>query len=253
MTTDSPSGRILPGIRAVLLDIEGTTTPMAFVYDVLFPFARAHLREFLETSAASPRIAEILDDLRAEHVRDEARHAYPPPWPPDAGTNEDDRAAAVAYLEWLMEQDRKSPALKALQGEIWDRGYRDGRLRGEMFDDVRPALDRWTSSGLRIFIYSSGSVLAQRWLFTTTQTGDLTAFIAGYFDTSVGAKIESSSYGRIVAALDLAPDAVLFISDMTRELDAARTARLQTLLIERPGNVRQPASTHRRITSFDEL
>lgn len=245
MTFDVPRD-----VRVLLLDIEGTTTPVAFVYGVLFPFARAHLRAFLDAEQTSPTVMEILGRLRAEHQQDQARGEHPPRWIGDIT----DRAAAAAYAEWLMDRDRKSPALKALQAEIWDIGYRDGRLRGEVFSDVRPALERWTSRGLSVCIFSSGAVPAQRWLFATTNAGDLTGFIRDYFDTAVGPKTEPVSYQRIAAALELPPHALLFISDITRELDAARTSGLHTLLAERPGNAPQPpGAAHPRITSFDDV
>lgn len=238
--------RVSPEVRALLLDIEGTTTPIAFVHEVLFQFARAHLRAFLDAHQSSEAVMEIVRRLRVEHEQDE----QPPPW----RGGPDDLDSAAAYAEWLMDRDRKSPALKALQGEIWDRGYRDGLLRGHVFDDVRPAFERWTSRGLTVHIFSSGSVLAQRWLFATSNAGDLTRFINRCFDTAVGPKIEPDSYRRIADALTLRPGALLFISDVTRELDAARAAGLHSLLAERPGNAAQPAdSTHPRITTFDEV
>jgi len=236
-------------IAALLLDIEGTTTPVSFVYDVLFPFARAHLREFLDASSSSPAVAGILNDLRADYQQDALHGEHPPQW-----ADITDRAAAAAYVEWLMDRDRKSRALKALQGEIWESGYRDGRLRGEVFADVPPAFERWSARGVPIYIYSSGSVLAQRRLFATTQAGDLTAFLRGYFDTAVGPKTDARSYERIAVATGCRAADVLFISDTTRELDASRNAGLQTLCIERPGNATQADDhIHARITSFDQV
>jgi enolase-phosphatase E1 len=240
------TARVPPEARALLVDIEGTTTPISFVHDVLFPFARAHLRGFLRDERSSEQIRSTLSRLKQEHQRDE----QPPPWPGGI----DDIDAAARYAEWLMDRDRKSPALKSLQGEIWDRGYRDGRLRGAVFDDVRPAFERWTARGFRIHIFSSGSVLAQRWLFATTNAGDLTQFISGYFDTGVGAKTDPDSYRRIAEAVKLQPRALLFISDVTRELDAARTAGVHAWLAERPGNAPSPdGGTYPRITTFDEV
>lgn len=240
--------RIPPPVRALLLDIEGTTTPRAFVYDVLFPFARAHLGDWLDAEERSQ--TAILDRLLAEYREDQARGERVPPW----GGDVEDRVAAAAYLEWLMDRDRKSPALKTIQGEIWDRGYADARLRGQVFADVPPALARWAAHMLGIYIFSSGSVPAQRWLFATTSAGDLTMFITGYFDTAVGPKVEPESYRAIARALHLVPGALLFISDVTSELDAARAAGLETLLADRPGNPPQPADHgYRSIASFDEI
>lgn len=239
--------RVPPEVRALLLDIEGTTTPIPFVHETLFQFARAHLRAFLDEHQSSETVMEIVRRLRVEYEQDDEQ---PPPWRGSA----DDLDSAAAYAEWLMDRDRKSPALKALQGEIWDRGYRSGLLRGHLFDDVRPAFERWTSRGLALHIFSSGSVLAQRWLFATSNAGDLTSFITRCFDTAVGPKVDPASYRRIADALTLRPGALLFISDVARELDAARAAGLHTLLIERPGNAPPPSShVHPTISSFDEV
>ena len=146
------------------------------------------------------------------------------------------------------------PGLKLLQGKIWELGYRDGALRGQVFDDVRPALERWRDAGLDIAIYSSGSVLAQQLLFQTTDAGDLTRFLSGYFDTGIGPKVSSDSYRHIAEALAAPAERLLFISDVAGELDAARAAGLQTLLCVRPSNP-TPAYQHNHpvIRSFDEI
>jgi enolase-phosphatase E1 len=235
------------GVRAILLDIEGTTTPLAFVYDVLFPFARAHLREYLQEHAGSEMVREALDRLREEWRADVAARQDPPEWPDDA------LVPAAAYLEWLMDRDLKSPALKLLQGYIWEGGYRSGVLKGLVFPDVRPAFERWRGVPVTIAIYSSGSVLAQRLLFGATPDGDLTPFIAGFFDTSAGVKTSPESYRRIAGALSHAAPEVLFVSDVPAELDAARSAGCQVLLAERPGNRAATASDVETINSFDEI
>jgi enolase-phosphatase E1 len=222
---------------AVLLDIEGTTTPITFVHDILFPYARERLGVFLRTAGAEPAAAEALARLRREHAADEAGGATPPAWPV-AGLAEE----AVPYLEWLMDRDRKSPGLKALQGLIWEQGYVQGELRGVVFDDVPRALRAWHAAGKIIAIYSSGSVLAQRRLFETTLEGDLTPIIAGFFDTGVGAKTAPTSYARIADALGVPSARLLFISDVTAELAAARAAGYQVRLSIRPGNPPQPAA-----------
>ena len=169
--------------------------------------------------------------LAAEYAADSDVGATPPAWsvPPDI-------PSVDAYALWLMDRDRKSPGLKELQGLIWKRGYRAGDLRGELFPDVPPAFTRWRARGLRIAIYSSGSVLAQRLLFSTTPFGDLTSAIDAFFDTGVGAKVQRESYTRIAAALGARPDAILFVSDVLAELYAARDAGLRPALSVRPGN-----------------
>src|SRR5262249_36184556 len=152
--------------------------------------------------------------------------------------------SAVVYLHWLIDIDRKSTPLKSLQGLIWQAGYASGELRSEIFDDVPPAFARWREQGTAIGIFSSGSVLAQKLLFAHTRAGDLTPFMQAYFDTNTGAKKEAESYRRIAAELRRPPREILFLSDVTAELDAAQTAEMQTALSVRPGNAAQPASKH---------
>lgn len=230
MTADTDS----PGWSAILLDIEGTTTPITFVHQILFPYARQRLGSFVSAHRRDPAVVEAVAWLQREHAADAASRANPPTWPV-----EPDQDALVAYLEWLMDRDRKSPGLKALQGLIWEEGYACGELRGLVFDEVPGAMRRWRTEGKTIAIYSSGSVLAQRRLFQTTPAGDLTTIIDGFFDTSVGAKVDRESYERIAAALDTAPGRILFVSDATAELSAARQAGCQVRLATRPGNAPQ--------------
>ena len=227
--------------KGILLDIEGTTTPIRFVYDVLFPFARVHAHEHLDAEAERALKAEHDADV-AEHAADASRLA-PPPW----------ASGALVYVHWLMDQDRKSTALKNLQGTIWKAGYECGDLHGEVFPDVPLALQRWKQAGFDVRIYSSGSILAQQLLFSTTPGGDLTRFLNGYFDTTTGPKSESSSYSAIAKAFALAPAEILFISDVVRELDAATAAGLQVRLCIRPGNAPQPPNSYRVISTFSEV
>jgi enolase-phosphatase E1 len=234
------------GIRVVLLDIEGTTTPIAFVHDVLFPFARARLHAFLRAHASEDGLRDLLAALRVEWQEDASAKQEPPPWALA------DIPAAARYLEWLMDRDRKSPSLKQLQGDIWAGGYKDGTLKGEVFADVPPALERWAAAGQRVVIYSSGSVPAQKMLFGTTAQGDLTRFLTGFFDTAVGPKTSANSYRRIAATLGCEPSTMLFLSDAPLEIEAARTAGCQTLLAVRPGNAVTDAPLE-VIRSFDEI
>ncbi len=236
-------------VRAVLLDIEGTTTPVAFVYEVLFPFARAHLREYLQEHAGGEALHDddVFQKLRGEWRDDVAAREDPPEW------REDSPVSAAAYLDWLMDRDRKSPALKLLQGRIWEGGYRSGALKGSVFPDVRPAFERWQASRVEIAIYSSGSVLAQRLLFGATADGDLTPFISEFFDTAVGAKTSPDSYRRIAGGLNLDAAHVLFVSDVPGELDAAKSAGCQALLAVRPGHRTLIDIEGETIRSFDEI
>jgi enolase-phosphatase E1 len=236
------------GIHALVLDIEGTTTPIAFVYDVLFPFARAHFVEYLREQLFADEVRDAIARLRLEWSEDRERGEAPPEWP-GAGPDPD-LGPIVAYLEWLMDHDRKSPALKWLQGQVWERGYRAGALEGEVFDDVGPAFERWSGSGIEIAIYSSGSELAQRRLFGTTPEGDLTRFISWFFDTAIGPKTAADSYRRIAEVMRRPPERLLFVSDTAAELDAARAAGLQVALCVRPRTRHlAPDIVHR----FDEI
>jgi enolase-phosphatase E1 len=179
-------------------------------------------------------------EVRADVARLETEHA-------------DDPAAVAAHVYWLMDQDKKSTGLKSLQGKIWEEGYRTGDLRGEVYADVPPALERWRRQGIDIAIFSSGSVQAQRSLFASTAAGDLTRFIRAYFDTTTGPKTAPDSYGRIAAALERSPSEVLFLSDVAAELDAARTAGMRTALCVRTPGSAPPAGAHPVIRTFDDL
>jgi enolase-phosphatase E1 len=234
----------------ILLDIEGTTTPIAFVTQVLFPYARMHLRSYLYRHGDSPQYAALLAGFRQEHAADEAAGEPVVPWAAPAA---DARPSVQAYAEWLMDRDRKSPALKELQGYIWEAGYQRGELVGEVYEDVPPAFQRWRREGVRLGIFSSGAVLAQRWLFRCSSAGDLSPFLHWHFDTHTGAKQDPESYRRIVSEVGETPAQVLFVSDVVGELHAAREAGLGTVLIVRPGNIPQPAHDHRVVRSFKEI
>lgn len=239
-------------VYALVLDVEGTTTPIAFVEEVLLPYARTHLRAGLEARRDHPQMLVALAELAAEHAADRNDADPPPAW--RAATMADSLASVAEYAEWLMERDRKSPGLKRLQGLIWELGYEAGELRGEVFDDVPDALVRCRSLGTEVAIYSSGSEMAQRRLFESIESGDLTPFVNAYFDTSVGAKTDASSYTKIAAAMRQAPKEMLFISDVTPELAAAKAAGMQVALSVRPGNRPQPdAGQFDTIASLKEL
>ena len=233
-------------IRAILLDIEGTTTPIAFVHEVLFPYARVHAREFLANNIDDDNVRADVMRLHEEHAADVTND--PPP------ALNDDLDALVAYVEWLIARDRKSTGLKSLQGKIWRQGYTNGSLKSQVYADVAPAFERWRARGWTINIFSSGSTLAQQLLFAHTEAGDLTGFISAYFDTNVGRKGEAESYRKIAEALNARPDEILFVSDVVAELDAAKEAGMQTLLSIRPGNQpQQHAERYRAIYSFDSV
>jgi len=222
------------GIRAVLLDIEGTTTPIAFVHERLFSYAREHVRAFLtQTAKTDTEVRQVLDDLRAEYVSDRQRGESLPPWPDGSDSATAIADAAGAYVHWLIDRDRKSGPLKALQGRIWAQGYADGTLKGDVYPDVPTALQRWTAAGVRVGIFSSGSVLAQQLLFKHSTAGDLTPYLSWYFDTAVGPKRDPQSYRRIALQIDLSPGCILFLSDTPEEVAAARAADFRADLVRR--------------------
>ena len=239
------------GVRGVVLDIEGTTTPVSFVFDVLFPYARTHLRDFLETHGPSGLLAEVDRLLREEHAEDVRRGDSPPPLPADVSSG--NAVDLEPYVLWLMDRDRKSPGLKLLQGLIWQGGFADGSLRGEIFPDVAPALDRWRSREIDVAIYSSGSVLAQRLIFGHTASGDLTPRISQFFDATIGPKRSADSYRQIAAELNRAPNELLFLSDVHAELLAARAAGFKAMLCVRPGNPEPAREGETAVETFDEI
>jgi enolase-phosphatase E1 len=239
-------------VQGILLDIEGTTSPIDFVYQVLFPFVRTQLKDYLRYHADSEELRQDLSLLREEYLKDLEQALGPPEW---AGADPDAQIESVAhYVFWLMDRDRKSTGLKSLQGKIWQQGYLTGELKGQVFQDIPPALEYWKNKNLDVRIFSSGSALAQRLLFANTAVGDLTRFLGGYFDTNIGPKTDPESYCQIANEFHLPAAKVLFISDMTAELDAAQRAGMQTLLCVRPGNLPQPEKhDHGVIRSFDDV
>ena len=228
--------------QAVLLDIEGTVTPISFVHDVLFPYARAHVESFLDSHSNQPEVQADIKKLREEQVIDTEELRQLP-------INSID--TVVTYVNRLIDLDRKSPALKSLQGKIWKAGYEDGSLKSPVYPDVIDAFKRWRDAGIKINIFSSGSVLAQQLLFAHTDGGDLTRYIDQYFDTSIGKKMDPESYAKIAGKLSIDSTQLLFVSDVVAELYAAKEAGMQTRLCIRPGNPPQPASQFQSITNFD--
>jgi enolase-phosphatase E1 len=215
-------------MTAVLLDIEGTTTAISFVFDVLFPYAAKAIPEFLRTYAARPEIAETIALIRKDALPDEAALA-----PVDG---------ALAIVQRQMAGDVKATGLKQLQGLVWQHGYENGQIKGHVFNDVPDRFAAWKAAGRPVAIYSSGSRLAQQLLFRHSIAGDLTGGLAGYYDTTSGPKRESSSYAAIATTWGITPQEIVFCTDQPAEADAARTAGLQTVVIMRPGNAPLPAN-----------
>ncbi len=241
--------------RAVLLDIEGTTTSISFVYDTLFPFARREIPGYLEAhwgdavlQEAVAHVRALADSERAAGV-DGAIDVLP------AGHAESDaiRRTVVASLLWQMDSDRKTTGLKAVQGLVWRDGYARGELRGHVYPDVPLALAGWSGVGRPVYIYSSGSVAAQKLLFSCSAAGDLTVHLSGYFDTTTGPKKEADSYRAIAAAIGVAPAAITFATDSLAEAEAAAAAGMVAAISVRPGNPELPAHAFPVITSLEQL
>jgi enolase-phosphatase E1 len=229
--------------RVILLDVEGTTSSISFVYDVLFEHAKQHVAAFLEAHREDPEVLRLAAGITA------AVNAAQSPKEIAA----DPTRAALAAVE-MMNRDIKDTSLKALQGMIWRQGFESGEIVAHVYDDVPPALIRWRDAGTDVRIYSSGSVEAQQLFFGHTSAGDLSSCLQGHYDTTTGPKRESSSYEKIAADIGVAARQILFVSDVGEELDAARAAGMATALAIRPGN--RPAGgklEHEPIESFDEI
>ncbi|MFJ4545228.1 acireductone synthase [Pseudomonas sp. NPDC088885] len=205
-------------IKAIVTDIEGTTSAVSFVFDVLFPYAAKHLPDFVRQNAERADVAEQLDAVRRDSNAPQA----------------DVERVVEILLSWI-EEDRKATPLKALQGMVWAQGYHAGQLKGHVYPDAVEALQRWHAAGYQLFVYSSGSIQAQKLIFGCSEVGDLTPLFSGYFDTTSGPKREAQSYTNIQQAIGVAPEDILFLSDIVEELDAAQAAGLQTCGLAREG------------------
>lgn len=221
-------------IRAIVTDIEGTTSDIRFVHNILFPYARTHLPDFVRDNAQQPEVAAALKSVREE-----------------AGQPQADLDGVTDILLGFMDQDRKSTGLKALQGMIWRDGYVNGSFTGHLYPDVLPALSRWKAQDIELYVYSSGSVAAQKLLFGYSDEGDITGLFSGYFDTRVGAKREVTSYRAIAAEIGQPAAQLLFLSDIHQELDAAAEAGWQTLQLLR--GEADDESRHRQVTDFSQI
>jgi enolase-phosphatase E1 len=235
--------------RGILLDIEGTTSSIRYVYDFLFPFAREHIHDFLDRHWDEPSVRQACELI----ARDAGATSLESWCHGDVS-----KAAALSKVERevlrLMDGDVKATGLKELQGLIWREGYEDGRLLSHVYPDVPPALELWHKEGIDLRIYSSGSIEAQRQFFAHTEAGDLLPFFRGHYDTTLGPKREPASYAAIAEDMNLDPASVLFLSDVTAELDAARAAGLAVGLVVRPGNaVPPPQHGHSTINDFSQI
>lgn len=225
---------------AILTDIEGTTSSISFVRDVLFPYARRALPGFVREHGHEPQVRQWLDAVATEA----------------GGLCQD--GMIVETLQGWIDQDRKHTALKALQGLVWEAGYRNADFTAPIYPDAAQTLQRWHALGLPLYVYSSGSVPAQKLFFGHSDAGDLTGLFSGWFDTETGGKREADSYARIAGAIGVKAHDILFLSDVVEELDAARAAGMQTVLVDRPEDYPQPragdaAHGHTHVASFLEV
>jgi enolase-phosphatase E1 len=221
-------------IKAIITDIEGTTSSLSFVKDSLFPYARAHVGEFLRENAANETVQKLLADVNVE-----------------VGAELNLEQAITQLIQWI-DEDKKITPLKSLQGLIWETGYFRGELKGHLYADAIRNLQTWKAEGFDLYVYSSGSVYAQKLLFAHTEVGDLTPIFSGYFDTHIGGKQDSNSYENIVAHIGLPGESVLFLSDIEAELDAAQTAGLHTIWLTRD-DAPQTEASHWQVRDFDAI
>lgn len=221
-------------LRAILTDIEGTTSSLSFVKDVLFPYSRARLAQFVNEHAQDPEVRRLLNDVRSE-----------------VPSATDDSAIITTLTRWI-DEDRKATPLKALQGMIWETGFRNGDFKGHVYSDAVEVLRAWHKRGLALYVFSSGSVKAQQLLFGHTEYGDLTPLFRGYFDTTIGAKKEADAYDRIAKAISFPSENILFLSDIKDELDAAHAAGMHTYWLQRDGQV-SPSGSHPVARNFKEI
>jgi enolase-phosphatase E1 len=221
-------------IKAIVTDIEGTTSSILFVKDVLFPYARANLADYVRNHADDPQVKPLLEDVCKE-----------------VGSNLSTEQIIAQLIQWI-DEDKKVTPLKSLQGLIWEAGYRQGDFKGHLYSDAAANLKAWKNEGLDLYIYSSGSVYAQKLLFAHTEYGDLTPLFSGYFDTHIGGKKEKESYGNIAEQLAIPANQLLFLSDIKEELDAAKAAGFETIWLTRDSAL-DPQAEHRQVNSFDQI
>jgi enolase-phosphatase E1 len=223
-------------IRAIVTDIEGTTSSIDFVKDVLFPYARKHLPAFIVTHADRPEVQHWLHDAAKE-----------------AGLVSATQQEIIDLLQRWIDEDRKATSLKALQGMIWEEGYRSGEYRAHVYPEVARKLQEWKAQGMDLYVYSSGSVAAQKLFFGYSEAGDLSRLFSGHFDTETGPKRVADSYRRIADSIGRPVAEILFLSDIIAELDAAQSAGMRTIQIARPPATCQADASHRCVADFDSI
>ncbi|MDH3311155.1 MAG: acireductone synthase [Gammaproteobacteria bacterium] len=220
--------------KAILTDIEGTTSSLSFVKDVLFPYARERMAEYVRQHAQELSVKKELEEVRRL-----------------SGINLNNSEIIEQLIRWI-DEDKKITPLKSLQGMIWENGYKKGDFKGHVYEDAARNLKKWKQAGLKLYVFSSGSVQAQKLLFAHTDYGDLTPLFSGYFDTTIGNKREENSYRKIAESIGTPPGEILFLSDIREELDAARSAGMPVTWLLRDGAL-DPNATLRQVQNFDEI
>lgn len=221
-------------IKAVVTDIEGTTTSLSFVKEVLFPYAREHMQAFVNRHADDPKVREQLDAVCRE-----------------VDKTLTDQQIVTQLLRWI-DEDKKITPLKALQGMIWEAGYKNADYTGHVYDDAVANLKHWHAQGIKLYVFSSGSTQAQKLIYGYSDAGDLTPLFSGYFDTRIGSKREVSAYKHIVQEIGEPAENIVFLSDIKEELDAAKGAGMQTVWLVRDGAV-NPGADHKQVKDFNEI
>jgi enolase-phosphatase E1 len=221
-------------IKAIVTDIEGTTSSLSFVKEVLFPYAREHIGDYVRQHAEEADTVSLINDVRKEAAEDL------------------DIEGVIAQLERWIDEDRKITPLKAIQGLVWEAGYNQGDYQGHIYEDAKKKLQQWYEQGIQLFVYSSGSVYAQKLLFGHTKFGDINSLFSGYFDTKIGAKMEIASYQSIARNIGFEADEILFLSDIEGELDAAKAAGMKTIWLIRD-SIPDKNATHQQVVDFDGI
>lgn len=224
-------------IKYILTDIEGTTSSISFVHEVLFPYSQKHLSQYIDRHFHEHKIQEILAEVKTTVLAEN-------------GEEINLEEAVFTLKDWIV-QDRKHKALKELQGMIWEDGYKAGHFKGHVYEDVLPQFQAWKKAGFKLGVYSSGSVAAQKLIFSYSVVGDLTIFFSNYFDTTVGHKREVNAYKNILKELALSENEVLFLSDIEEELDAAQQAGMKTILLDRDHT--RTKTKHQKVKDFSEI
>lgn len=255
--TATEAEAVLDGIKALLVDIEGTTTPISFVKETLFPYVTNNLESFLEKHFDEVNCQADIQLLRQLAKKDKEANVDGVMEIPDTDADKDTiMKAVIANVKWQMSQDRKSQELKQLQGHIWKEAYKQGKIKGVLFSDVVPTLRQMVDDGIKIYIYSSGSVESQKLLFTHSNYGDIIDLFSGFFDTTTGNKLESDSYKKIADEIGMQVDEILFLTDNPKEAVAAVISGMQCNLVIRKGNAElseDDKMKYSTITSFCEL